>query len=213
MDMDSWLWLFDGFITTLWICVVSISIGVFTGLGVALLRLMKIPIVDQLLGLYISLARATPLVTLTLFIFLSSNEFGLNLPREVASILALTLNTTAFNAEIWKTSFLTFSKEQQDASLAYGMTDLLHFRRILLPQALISSLPGLINEMSFIIKSSPAVAIIGVADLTRISYQIGNETYEPLPPILAASLFYMLFIGCILKIQSIAEKNASRLAM
>lgn len=213
MNGQAWLLLLEGAWTTLWISAIAIAIGVFCGLGIALLRMARIPFLEQLLILYTSLARATPLVTLVLFIFLSAPMFGINLDRNTAAILALTLNTTAFNAEIWRSAFISFSREQKEAALACGMAQGVFFRRIMLPQMLTSSLPGLVNEMSFLIKGSPAIAIIGIVDLTRVTNRIAAVTYDPLPPILAAALLYMLIIGVLLKLQAIAEKKANRLAM
>ncbi|TBV07595.1 amino acid ABC transporter permease [Phytopseudomonas dryadis] len=213
MNGQAWLLLLEGAWTTLWISGIAIAIGVFAGLGIALLRMARIPFLEQLLVLYTSLARATPLVTLVLFIFLSAPMFGVNLDRNTAAILALTLNTTAFNAEIWRAAFISFSRDQKEAALACGMTHGVFLRRIMLPQMLTSSLPGLVNEMSFLIKGSPAIAIIGIVDLTRVTNRIAAVTYDPLPPILAAALLYMLIIGVLLKLQAIAEKKANRLAM
>ena len=53
-----------------------------------------------------------------------------------------------------------------------------YFRYIMLPQMWIESLPALVNEMSFLIKGSPAIAVIGVVDLTRVTNQISSVTYE-----------------------------------
>jgi len=213
MNTSAWQMLLEGAWTTVWISAVSIAIGVVAGLVIALIRLARIPIVDQLLVLYISVARATPLVTLALFIFLSAPDLGLDLNRSVAGILALTLNTTAFNAEIWRSAFRNFSREQSEAAMATGMTPWITFRRIMLPQMVITSLPGLVNEMSFLIKGSPAIAVIGIVDLTRVTNRISAVTYEPLPPILVAGALYMAIIGCLVWLQRLAERRANRLAM
>lgn len=213
MNGQAWLLLLEGAWTTLWISGIAIAIGVMLGLGIALVRMSRIPFVDQLLVLYISLARATPLVTFVLFLFLSAPTFGINMNRNTAAIVAMTLNTAAFNAEIWRAAFLSFSREQKEAALACGMTSRVFFRRIMLPQMISSSLPGLVNEMSFLIKGSPAIAVIGIVDLTRVTNRISAVTYEPLPPILAAALLYMLIISVLLKLQAMAEKKANRLAM
>ncbi|WP_065760670.1 amino acid ABC transporter permease [Pseudomonas defluvii] len=213
MNGQAWLLLLEGAWTTLWISGIAIAIGVMLGLGIALVRMARIPFVDQLLVLYISLARATPLVTFVLFLFLSAPTFGINMNRNSAAIVAMTLNTAAFNAEIWRAAFLSFSREQKEAALACGMTSRVFFRRIMLPQMISSSLPGLVNEMSFLIKGSPAIAVIGIVDLTRVTNRISAVTYEPLPPILAAALLYMLIISVLLKLQAMAEKKANRLAM
>ncbi|MFG1498004.1 amino acid ABC transporter permease [Saccharospirillum sp. HFRX-1] len=213
MDSTAWSMLLNGAWVTLWISGVSIALGVTLGLIIALIRSAKIPFVHQVLGVYISIARATPLVTLVLFIFLTAPTLGISMDRSIAGILALTLNTTAFNAEIWRSAFNNFSNDQREAALAVGMTPGVYFRRIMLPQIVITSLPSLVNEMSFLIKGSPAIAVIGVVDLTRVTNRISAVTYEPLPPILAAGLLYMLIIAALVWFQRVAERKANRLAM
>lgn len=212
MDAQAWKMLMDGAWVTAWITSVSIALGVVIGLGLALLRMAKVPVLDQAIATWISLARSVPLVTITLFIFLAAPTLGLSLDREVVAIAALTINTSAFNAEIWRSAFQSFSKDQREACLACGMSYALMFRRIMLPQMVVSSLPGLVNEMSFLIKGSPAVAIIGLVELTRVTNRIAAVTYEPLPPILAAAAIYMVLVSLLIKLQAIAERQASRLA-
>lgn len=213
MDAQTWKMLLDGAWVTAWISGVSIALGVVIGLGMALVRMARIPIVDQLLATWISLARSAPLVTLTLFLFLAAPQMGLGLSRETIAIIALTINTSAFNAEIWRAAVQGFSKEQREACMACGMSRALMFRRIMLPQMVVGSLPGLVNEMSFLIKGSPAIAIIGLVDLTRVTNRIAAVTYEPLPPILAAAAIYMVMVAALIKLQAVAERRASRLAM
>ncbi|WP_318369700.1 amino acid ABC transporter permease [Enterobacter sp.] len=212
MDSMAWQLLIEGAWTTLWISGLAIVFGVIIGLAIAFIRMMKIPIIDQVLVLYISLARATPLVTLVLFLFLSLPTLGINLDKTLAAIVALTLNTSAFNAEIWRNAFRNFPSEQREAAESVGMRRWTYFRYIMLPQMWIESLPALVNEMSFLIKGSPAIAVIGVVDLTRVTNRISSVTYEPLSPILAAGLLYVVIIGCLLKLQSLAERKAKRLA-
>jgi polar amino acid transport system permease protein len=93
------------------------------------------------------------------------------------------------------------------------MTKNTYFFRIMLPQLFTTSLPALVNDMSVVIKGSPAIAVIGLVDLTRATNRISAITYEPLPPILGAALIYILIISVLLKVQKIAEKKAHRLAI
>ncbi|MBF9002566.1 MULTISPECIES: amino acid ABC transporter permease [Vibrio] len=213
MDLSAWILLLKGAVTTVWISGVAIIIGVSLGLLIAIVRQKKIPIIDQLLALYISIARSTPLVTLVLFIFLAMPALGLQLNVTVAAIMSLALNTAAFNAEIWRSAIRNFSKDQKEAAFACGMTEWTFFRHVMLPQIISVSLPPLVNEMSFLIKGSPAVAIIGLVDLTRVTNRISSVTYEPLYPILGAGLIYMIIVGLLVKAQSVAEIKARRLAM
>ncbi|MEP6608579.1 MAG: amino acid ABC transporter permease, partial [Burkholderiaceae bacterium] len=183
------------------------------GLALALLREARLPLLGRLIVLYVSLGRATPLVTLVLFIFIGAPVFGIPLDRYTAALATLILNTAAFNAEIWRAAIRSFPREQIEAARAAGMSRPLVFRRIVLPQIWITALPGLVNEMTLLIKASPAIAVIGIVDLTRVTNQIAAITYEPLPPILVAAAIYMLLIGALVRLQRQLDHRARRLAM
>jgi polar amino acid transport system permease protein len=213
MDSSDWITLLYAGWTTIWVSGVSIVFGIILGLVVAMLRAAKIPVVSQALAVYVSLIRATPMVTLVLFLFVIAPSVGWELDARVVAIAAMTINTTAFNAEIWRSALTSFSREQLEAAKAAGMTTGLTLRRIMLPQMLTTSLPGLVNEMSLLVKSSPAIAMIGIVDLTRVTNRIAAVTYDPLPPILAAGLLYILIIGGLVRFQRIADSRAKRLAM
>jgi len=213
MEDSDWFTLLHAAWTTVWISGISIILGVALGLVVAMLRAAKIPVVSQFLAVYVSLIRATPMVTLVLFLFVIAPSMGWEVDPRVVAIAAMTLNTTAFNAEIWRGALTSFSREQLEAAKAAGMTTGLTLRRIMLPQMMTTSLPGLVNEMSLLVKSSPAIAMIGIVDLTRVTNRIAAVTYDPLPPILAAGLLYILIIGGLVRFQRIADSRAKRLAM
>lgn len=213
MDLNAWTALLEGAWITIWISGISIALGVVAGFGVAVLRNAGIPIVSQTLYYYISIIRATPMITLVLFLFVMTPYLPIEIDRWVIAVAALTINTTAFNAEIWRSALDTFSREQVEAAKAAGMTRAQMLKRIMLPQMVITSLPGLVNEMSLLVKSSPAIAMVGLADLTRATNRISAVTYEPMPPILAAAVLYILIIGALVRLQRIADKYAQRLAM
>lgn len=212
MDQAALQTLLQGAWTTAWISAIAIVAGVPLGLGLALLREARVPVVGRLVVFYVSLGRATPLVTLVLFVFVGAPLIGIPLDRYAAAILTLVLNTAAFNAEVWRAAIRSFPREQLEAARAAGMTRVLTFRRIVLPQITITSLPGLVNEMTLLIKASPAIAVIGIVDLTRVTNRISAVTYEPLPPILAAAALYLAVIGVLVRLQRLAEVRAQRLA-
>ena len=213
MDPASLHTLLLGAWTTAWISAVAIAGGVPLGLALALLREARVPVLGQIIVLYVSLGRATPLVTLVLFIFVGAPQLGIPLERYTAAIVTLLLNTAAFNAEVWRSAIRSFPREQVEAARAAGMTRALILRRIMLPQVWITSLPGLVNEMTFLIKASPAIAVIGIVDLTRVTNRISAITYQPLPPILVAAALYMVLIGTLVRLQRLLDARARRLAM
>ncbi len=204
--------LLDGAWTTIWISLIAIVSGVPLGFVLSLIRVSRFPVLSQIVVLYVSLGRATPLITLALFLFVTLPVFGVNIDKYTAGVLALTLNTASFNTEVWRSAYLAFPQSQIEAARAMGMTRALYFRRIMLPQMWYAALPSLVNEMTLLIKASPAIAVIGVVDLTRVTNRIAAQTYEPLPPILIAGVMYILFIGVLVRLQRHLEKRAERYA-
>jgi His/Glu/Gln/Arg/opine family amino acid ABC transporter permease subunit len=194
-----------GAATTVWVSSVGIAVGVPLGLLFALLRLWHVPILAPIVTGYVSVVRATPLVTLALFIYFGLPSLGLSLNPVPAALVALSLNTAAFHAEIWRASLVDFPKEQVDAARSMGMTRALAFRLIVLPQVWRASLPAMVNEMTFLIKSSPAIAVIGVVDLTRTASRVAAYTYAPLVPYLAATVIYMAVVLVLVRAQRIIE--------
>jgi ABC-type amino acid transport system permease subunit len=79
-----------------------------------------------------------------------------------------------------------------------------------LPQLVRTCLPGLVNEISLLIKVTPVLAVIGVVDITRAAVRIGAETYEPLPPFFVALAIYVPFVYGIVSLQRLTERRLAR---
>ena len=113
----------------------------------------------------------------------------------------------AFDCEIWRAALLAFPRDQLEAAIACGMPRGLRFRRIVLPQIARASLPALMNEVTLIIKVSPAVAVIGLVDTTRAAVRVGAETYAPVPPFFVALLLYIAVIGALVAAQRVLSRK------
>ncbi|WOH52652.1 MULTISPECIES: ABC transporter permease subunit [unclassified Bradyrhizobium] len=100
------------------------------------------------------------MVTLALLVFFGLPSIGLAMSPPVAAIVVIAINTSAFQAEIWRASLLDFPTGQVDAARAVGMTRGLIFRRIVFPQVWRASMPAIANELTLVIKGSPAVAVM-----------------------------------------------------
>jgi His/Glu/Gln/Arg/opine family amino acid ABC transporter permease subunit len=185
----------------------SILFGVPIGLGLALLRWARVPVLSQLVIVYVSIIRSCPAVTLILLIFFALPQFGISLDPAPAAILALTIGTSAFNCEIWRSALLNFPRDQYDAARSFAMPRGLRFRRIVFPQIWQASLPGLISEMTLQVKSSPAIAVIGIVEITRAALRVGARTYDPLPPFMFALVLYSLIVFVLVKAQRVLEQR------
>jgi ABC-type amino acid transport system permease subunit len=134
-------------------------------------------------------------------------QLGVTLEPIQAGLLSLVLNTSAFNCEVWRASLLSFPKDQMEAAKSVGMGRVLRFRRIVLPQVVRASLPGLVNEMSLLVKTTPVLAVVGVVEVTRAAVRIGAETYEPLPPFFVALAIYLAIVFALVSVQRWVERR------
>ncbi len=203
-----WLSLLQGAVFTVALSLAAVAIGVPAGLGLALIRWMRVPVLSPIVAVVVSILRAAPAVTLALLIFFALPSIGLSLDRMPAAIATLTLSTAAFNCEIWRASLLALPADQMDAALSVGMGRSLRLRRIVLPQVARAALPALVSEVTLLVKVSPAIAVLGVVDITRAAVRIGAQTYEPLPPFMAALVIYSLIVFVFVRLQRLVERRS-----
>jgi len=203
--------IFSGALTTLLMAGAGILLGLPLGLGLALVRWANTPLATQCAAVYVSLLRATPLVTLVLLLFFALPNIGIPVGPVSAGVLALTLNTSAFNCEVWRAALMDLPKDQIEAAKSVGMRRGMRLRRIVLPQIARVSLPGLISEMSLLIKVTPVLAVVGVVDITRAAVRIGAETYEPLPPFFVALAIYLPMVFALVSLQRWLERRQTRI--
>ena len=197
----------QGAVVTVTLSLTGILIGLPIGLALAVLRWADVPVAARMVAVYVSILRATPLVTLLLLLFFALPNIGIAIGPISAAILALVMNTAAFNCEVWRAGLMNFPRDQYEAAQSVGMNASLRFRRIVLPQIVRGSLPGLVNEMSLLIKVTPVLAVVGVVDITRAAVRIGAETYDPLPPFLVAVALYAPIVFALVSLQRWIERR------
>ena len=207
MGPGDWLSLAQGALVTVALSLAAIAIGLPLGLALALVRWRGVPYASPAIATLVSLLRAAPGVTLGLLIFFALPTIGISIEAIPAAIVTLTLITAAFDCEIWRGALVDFPRDQLEAAQSVGMTAGTRLRLIVLPQILRSALPALVNEMTLLVKASPAVAVLGVVDITRAAVRIGANTYEPLPPFAAALVIYSLVVFLFVSAQRIVERR------
>lgn len=210
MQPGDYLALLQGAWITMVIALPAIAMGAPLGLALALIRWRNLPLLSPLAAVLVSLFRATPSVTLVLLIYYAVPQIGIQLAELPAAITTLTLGTMAYTCEIWRGALLAFPKDQYDAALALGMRRAMRFRLVVLPQIIRASLPALVNEMTLLIKATPAAAVIGLVEITRAAVRVGAETYQPLPPFLVALVLYVVIIGALVGLQRVLEHRQTK---
>lgn len=183
--------LLGGAITTVILSGLAIAIGMGLGLALAFgLMSEKVPL-RFACGVYRSFWRGTPILVQLLIIFYLLPQIGIGVSPFVAAVIALSLNTAAFQAEIYRAGLSEIPRGEVEAARILGLRKWTIRRRILIPQMFRLVLPPLINETIIIIKNSSLVSVIAVTELMRRSQQIASTTFQPLETYLIAGAIYL----------------------
>jgi polar amino acid transport system permease protein len=199
-----------GLVVTLELTALSMAIGIAIGVVLAIMRLSPNPLVSSASWIYIWVFRGTPVLVQILFWgFISAlyPRFSLGIPFGpqfvhfsanslitpfVAGMLALGLNEGAYMAEIVRAGFISVEEGQTEAAQSLGMTRLLTMRRIILPQAMRVIIPPTGNETISMLKTTSLVSVIAVTDLLYSVELIYARTYQTIPLLIVASLWYLI---------------------
>ena len=199
-----------GLVATLELTMISMAIGIALGIVLAVMRLSPNPLVSGASWIYIWLFRGTPvLVQLLFWSYISAlyPRFSVGVPFGpqffhfsansvitpfAAAILGLGLNEGAYMAEIVRAGIISVEEGQTEAAQALGMTRLLTMRRIVLPQAMRVIIPPTGNETISMLKTTSLVSVIATTELLYSVQQIYDVTYQTIPLLLVASIWYLI---------------------
>ncbi|MCA0023991.1 MULTISPECIES: amino acid ABC transporter permease [unclassified Mesorhizobium] len=162
--------------------------------------------------IYQSVWRGTPILVQLLIIYYLLPLIGINVAPILAAILALTLNTIAFQAEIFRGGLLAIPPGQLEAARMVGIRKWAGRQHILVPQILRLVIPSLVNETISILKNSSLVSVIAVTELMRVSQQIVATTYRPFEIYITAAVIYIVINFLLSLIGRMAEQRLAQRA-
>jgi len=192
---------------TLGISMASIALGLVVGMLVCLCRISHRKLLSVPAAVFISALRGIPILVLLLIVFYMLPLVGIEIPPFMAAILSLSLNSGAFQAEIYRGGFLSLPAGQAEAARALGMSEPRILWRILIPQVMHKVTPSLTNELVMLLKNSSLASSITVVELLRTSQQIVSNTYRPTELYIAAALLYILMSSGISLLGEVARRK------
>jgi polar amino acid transport system permease protein len=222
-----------GLVVTLELTVIAMVMGVFIGLILAVMRRSPVPVVSGLAWGYIWFFRGTPVLVQLLFwnfiaalyprislglpfvgvAFIHGNANSLITPF-IAACLGLGLNEGAYMAEIVRAGILSVDEGQGEAAQSLGMTRLQTMRLIVLPQAMKVIIPPTGNETISMLKTSSLASVISVQELLFSAQIIYGRTFQTIPLLLVASIWYLIvtsiLTGCQFYLERYFAKGATR---
>ena len=221
-----WDRIFSGFLATMWLYGWALMIGFFLGLSLALLRQYGGRILSRVASGYIEFIRGTPLIAQLFFIF-----YGLNIPignwyfltrfriidkditfiflshRVLFGIIALSLNSAAYQAEYLRGSMTSVGTGQLMAAQSLGMSRLTGIRHIVLPQALRRVIPAWSNEAAYLPKYTVVVSLIGATELFAQAKTIVSVTAISITTYIIIAIIFLVTIAIVSKGLDILHKR------
>ena len=214
---------FHGILITLEITAISLFIGFFLAIVLAVMRVSKNPFIWMpVYGLNFYF-RGTPLLVQLFLIYYGSGQFQEFLSQVglwqffkeayFCAVLSLTLNTAAYASEIFRGGIQGVNFGEIEAGRACGMSGVLLYRRIILPSALRIAWPAYTNEVVFLLQASSLVSIITLMDITGVARVIAARSFAFYELFLTAAVIYLILVyGVIFVFKKIEKKINAHLS-
>ena len=186
-----WPLFLEGATTTVLLSFFSVIVGVGCGTLIALARLSQNKFLSKAAKVYIDIIRGTPLLV-QLYLVYFGLATVLDLNDFVSGVIAVSVNTTAYIAEIIRSGIQSVDKGQMEAARSMGMPKRMAMRQIILPQAMKNILPAIGNEFATLIKDTSIVSLIGIHDLMYSSDTVRGATFTVFIPLLMTAFLYFV---------------------
>lgn len=203
--------LISGAKMTIYLSICTVFFGVILGVLLSLLRQSSFKPISIIAVAWIEFIRGTPLLVQIFLIHFAILPaiFGSGFPDFLSGIIALSLNSSAYIAEIFRAGIQSIDKGQTEAARSLGMSGSMSMRYIILPQAFRNILPALGNEFIVIIKESSIVSVIGLHELMFNADTIRGSLYLAFEPLMAAALIYFVMTFTLSRLLGVAERRMS----
>ena len=198
---------FDGLLTTVQLVLISLVLGLALAVPLGLAASKQNALFSLLPKTYIYFFRGTPLIVQMYMIYYGAGQF--ELLREsifwpifkeayVCALIAFSLNTAAYTAEILRGAIVATPYGEIEAGRSCGMSDRLVMRRIILPSSFRRALPAYGNEVIFMLHGSALAGVITIVDLFGAARIVNSRHFVPFESFITAGLFYLLLTFAII---------------
>jgi polar amino acid transport system permease protein len=202
-------YILKGFVTTMEIWSVTMLIAVPAALLLAMIKVLRLPVIKVVLDVYTSLIRGTPLMFQLFFVYFGLPIlFSIRLDPFVAATITFANSWTAYLTEIFRAGIASVDKGQYEAARALGLNYWQMMRRIIIPQALIAVLPSVNNQAIELVYNTPLLATIGMSDLLKNAKTFVMRDLS-LTPFVIAGVIYFAFNALVILAFRMLERRVS----
>jgi len=194
--------LLEGALITIEVALVGFVLSLTFGTLITIVRTVsRSRVLNGILNVYISFIRGTPMLIQIFLVYYAlpaidflpgPAELRIDMGPVTAGIVAITLNSVAFMTEILRGGLAGIHKGQYEAARALGIHGYVLWRKVVLPQLFMKTIPPLVNEFTQVLKATPLLAMITVVEMMRVSQQIFSANYHPVEVLTGTFVLYFL---------------------
>jgi polar amino acid transport system permease protein len=204
---SSWSYMLEGLWVTLFLTIISIILGFFLGVLLAVAKTYGNKMFYYISYLFIEIIRGTPLLVQLFILYYSLPVIGIRLSPLLASVISFSLNSAAYQAEYLRGAIQSIPSGQMQASLSIGMKKSQSIRLIILPQALRKFIPSWTNEFIYLLKYSSLSYIVGAPEIMAQAKFVASRNFEFFKVYLFAAIIYFILVTIFGEIFRYIEKK------
>lgn len=199
--------LVQGALTSLKIAALAGALGLAGGVALGLVALGGPAPARLLVRAYVDFIRGTPLLIQIFIVFFGLPMLGWRPGEFVSGVIALSLNSAAYVAEVVRGAVGAVERGQSEAAKSIGMTRGQILVHVLLPQAIRPMTPALTNDLITLVKNTSLLSVISVYELTRSGQAIIASHFAPLEIFALLALYYYVIISCLAYVSRQLERR------
>lgn len=179
---------------TLSIGLMGIGLSLVIGLVCCLLRWFRVPVLRQIAGVYIELARNTPLLVQLFFLYFGLPKIGIKLSAGACAIAGLSFLGGAYMAEALRSGLESVEKSQHESGACIGLTHRQVLMYIIFPQAFATAVPAICANVIFLIKETSVLSAVALADLMYVAKDLIGMYYKTDEALLMLVVAYLVIL-------------------
>jgi len=195
ISFKQFILLLRGLLVTLEISLGGMALGTVIGIVLGFLRASKNPIIKYGILVYVEIFRDSPLLIQLFVIYYGLPIlFNIDVPAIATAFIAITLYTSGYMAEVFKSSIEAINVAQWESASSLGLPFLYTARKVILPQAFRLAVPPSVGVLIMVVKDSSLASVIGFVELTRMANIVRAQTFTTFNVYAIAALLY--FVVC-----------------
>lgn len=192
---------------TVYISFIGILISIFIGLFCSLITYYKVPIIKNVVLIYIELSRNTPLLVQLFFLYFGLPKIGIVLSSKACAIIGLSFLGGSYMSESFRSGLDSIDKTQIESAQSIGLNNLQIIRYIILPQTFVISIPPLCTNVIFLVKETSVFSVVAIADLMYVAKDLIGIYYKTTEALFMLVIAYLIILLPISILATLLERR------